>query len=205
MTTQVAIIDYGMSNLDSICRAVQECGGDAIITDQKSDILKCTHFILPGVGAFPTGMAHLKERHLDELLYEQVVQKDLPLLGVCLGMQLLAEAGDEVTPTAGLGWIPGHVRKMEVQPGELLPHMGWNEVRSVKPDPLFDDIAPGSDFYFVHSFTFRPTNAEDILATTPYAGGIVSAVRRGMLWGVQFHPEKSQRVGFKLLTRFIES
>lgn len=201
---KVAIIDYGMGNLDSVARAVEECGGDPLITDQGRDIERASYIILPGVGAFADGMRNIRERGLDHVLGEHVVEKGVPFLGICLGMQLMATRGKEGGDTNGLGWVDGEVRRLEpIESGTRIPHVGWNEVIFVQASPLFDGIPSGKDFYFVHSYHLVCSREEDILARTPYCGGFVSAVGKGNILGVQFHPEKSQRVGFQLIRNFL--
>ncbi len=202
---RVAVIDYGMGNLDSVARAVEECGGAPVVTAGAADIGTANRIVLPGVGAFPDGMRNLRARSLDVILREQVMDKRIPMLGICLGMQLLATRGLEGGETEGLGWIDGDVGRL-VPGGEdaRVPHVGWNEVVVDRESPLFRGVPPGSDFYFVHSYHLRCTREEDVLARTPYCGGFVSAVARGLLFGVQFHPEKSQRTGFRVLKNFLE-
>jgi imidazole glycerol-phosphate synthase subunit HisH len=201
---KVAIVDYGMCNLDSVARAIEECGGEALLTDQASDLEKATHVILPGVGAFPDAMHNIKRLSLDKILYEQVVENHIPFLGICLGMQLLASKSWEVEETRGLDFVPGEVRRLEPSGTDFrIPHIGWNEVYPAHDSPLFKGILPGKDFYFDHGYHLCPRTDEDVLARTPYGKGVVSAVQRGNVFGVQFHPEKSQRVGFQLLRNFI--
>lgn len=200
----VAIIDYGMCNLDSVCRAVEECGGQPIVTDQMCEIASANRIILPGVGAFPDAMSNIKQRSLDHILQERVLDKQIPLLGICLGMQLLASKGLEFTETEGLDLIPGIVVPFYPSNEDIrIPHIGWNEVYPTRPSILFDGIPSGKDFYFVHSYHFCPSDKADILATTPYGDGFVSAVQRDLIFGIQFHPEKSQRLGFALLKNFL--
>lgn len=199
----VAIVDYGVANLDSVARAVEECGGRPLVTDRPQDLATAAAVVLPGVGAFAKGMANLQERGLDEALVEDVAANEVPLLGVCLGMQLLGtvgtEGGDE---TPGLGLVPGRVERIEV--GDLrVPHVGWNEARQVRPHPLFDGIADRRDFYFLHSYELRCQDPANVIATTPYGLDLVAAVAHGSVAGVQFHPEKSQRAGFDLLRNFM--
>lgn len=200
----VAIIDYGMGNLDSVTRAVEECGGVPRVTDRSEDIQAATHVILPGVGAFPEGIRNLKRRSLDRILWEQVIERQIPFLGICLGMQMLATRGWEGGETEGLGWIEGEVQRLEPS-GEdpRIPHIGWNEVVFVRESPLFRGIESGRDFYFVHSYHLRCRREEDILTRTPYSGEFVSAVGCERIFGVQFHPEKSQRLGFQVLKNFL--
>jgi glutamine amidotransferase len=201
---KVAIIDYGMGNLDSVARAIEECGGQPVVTDQLKDIEIATHIILPGVGAFRDGINNIKQRHLDEILYDQVLDHQIPFLGICLGMQLLATTGKEGVVTEGLGWIDGEVRRFEPDSVTTrIPHIGWNEVLPVKESPLFRDIPSGQDFYFVHSYHFHCTNQDSVLAYTPYCGQFVSAINRDWIFGTQFHPEKSQKSGFSVLKNFL--
>ncbi|MBL8995016.1 MAG: imidazole glycerol phosphate synthase subunit HisH, partial [Spirochaetia bacterium] len=132
-----------------------------------------------------------------------VENESLPLLGICLGMQLLAARGEEGGHCSGLGYIPGQVIKLEVTPDERIPHVGWNELRPTKPDSLLQGIAPETDFYFVHSYHFVPDSEENVIAHTPYGGEFVSVVRRNKVWGTQFHPEKSAKPGFQLIRNFL--
>jgi glutamine amidotransferase len=160
--------------------------------------------ILPGVGAFPDAMKNLHKLELPEFLHEQAVLQGIPFLGICLGMQLLATRSFEVRETAGLGWIEGDVCRLQpTEAKERIPHIGWDEVRFLRSCPLFEGIASGKDFYFVHSYHFRTANPEEALATTDYCGGFTSVVGRGSVLGTQFHPEKSQRIGFQVLRRFL--
>lgn len=203
--SQVAIVDYGMCNLDSVKRAVEECGGSAVITDQEREISQATHVILPGVGAFGEAMANIHQRGLDEIMSEQVIVRQIPFLGICLGMQLMAAWGTEEGDHPGLGWIKGKV--IRFQPTEAdprVPHIGWNEVNFQQPDsPLFQNIADHRDFYFVHSYYIQPDDPGCVIGTTPYCGGFTSALNQDWMYGVQFHPEKSQKAGFKLLENFL--
>lgn len=199
----VAIVDTGLCNLDSIARAIEDCGARPLVTQDPSDLARAAHIVLPGVGAFPEAMDQLRARGLDQALSEQVIGRQIPFLGICLGMQLVATRSTEIRSADGLGWIEGEVDLMVAQPGERIPHIGWNEVEPTAGEPLFRGIAPGRDFYFVHSYALRPTHAEDVAAVTPYAGGFVSAVHHGNVFGVQFHPEKSQKAGFSVLHNFL--
>jgi len=200
----VAIVDYGMCNLDSVARAVEECGGRALVTDQANDFETANRIILPGVGAFPNAMQNIKDRSLDEILRKQIVEKQIPVLGICLGMQLMASMGYESQVTDGLGWIPGRVIRLEpFGDDNRIPHIGWNEVYQVHTSPLFASIEEGRDFYFVHSYHFQPDHEEHVLARTLYGRGFVSAIQKDMIFGVQFHPEKSQLIGFQLIKNFL--
>lgn len=201
---KLAIVDYGMGNLDSVARAVEECGGNPVVTSDARDLRSANYIILPGVGAFAVGMRNIRERRLDEILGEQVIDNGIPLLGVCLGMQLMAEKGWEGGETKGLGWIEGEVKRLEPDGSDVrIPHVGWNEVIFIQESPLFNGIPSRKDFYFVHSYHLSCSNGTEILARTPYCGGFVSAVGKNHIFGVQFHPEKSQRLGFQVLKNFL--
>lgn len=204
--SRVAIVDYGMSNLDSVARAVQECGGGAFLTQSPADLRDAERIILPGVGVFADAMAQLRRLGYEEELQDQVKGKGIPFLGICLGMQLMASRGVEGGETRGLGWIEGDVVRLEPAGGDRrIPHVGWNEVAWAggAAPALFRDIPAGRDFYFVHSFHLRCARASDAAARTPYCGGFVSAVGGGTVWGTQFHPEKSQQDGFRVLKNFL--
>jgi glutamine amidotransferase len=201
---RVAIIDYGMCNLDSVRRALEEVGARPYVTDDPGDLDAADRIVLPGVGAFADAMRNLRSRGLDEALAKQVLDQGAPFLGVCLGMQLMAEIGHEVTPTEGLGWIDGPCIRFVPSDGDRrVPHVGWNEVTASVDSPLFAGIPPATDFYFVHSFHVECATAQQVLATTPYCGGFVSAVQHEHAFGVQFHPEKSQQFGLRLLKNFL--
>jgi imidazole glycerol-phosphate synthase subunit HisH len=201
---RVAIINYGMGNLDSVARAVQECGGDPVVTDQACDLEAATHIILPGVGAFALGMKNIHSLGIDAVLAEQVLERQIPFLGLCLGMQLLAERGYEPEESAGLGWINAEVRRLEPNgSADRVPHVGWNDVELLRDAPLFRGVASGTDFYFVHSYHVVCRDPADVVGRTPYCGTFVSAIGRRNIWGVQFHPEKSQRPGFHVLRNFL--
>jgi len=201
---KVAIIDYGMGNLDSIARAVEECGAEPVITSRQEDLDAVSNIILPGVGAFADGMANIRRLNLDKILAEKVLDRKIPALGICLGMQLMATNGIEGGKTGGLGWIKGEVIKLVSDEADIkIPHIGWNEVNFEKENTLFDGIPKGKDFYFVHSFHFKNEDQENILALTPYCGQFVSAVVSDNIYGVQFHPEKSQKFGLRLIRNFL--
>lgn len=199
------IVDYGMCNLDSVARAIEECGAQAEVSADPRRLAEASHIILPGVGSFGDAMKQLRERDLVTALRDRVLGDHVPFLGICLGMQLMAARGSEGGDTEGLGLLPARVERLVPDvAGTRIPHVGWNEVRPSQPSALFDGIAPGKDFYFVHSYHVVCDEPADVLATTPYCGGFVSAVARGgTLFGVQFHPEKSQKPGFRLLQNFI--
>lgn len=205
MSLRVAVVDYGMGNLDSVARALEECGASPVVTDDPRHIAAAAAVVLPGVGAFAKGIANLRDRGLDRVLVEEVVRNEVPLLGICLGMQLLATSGSEGGHTLGLGLVPGHVSRIEPVDGLRVPHVGWNEVYHSGSSLLLKSIPSGRDFYFVHSYQLCCEDAADVAGTVPYGADLVAAVTRGSVAGVQFHPEKSQRAGFRLLRNFLDS
>ncbi len=200
----VVIIDYGMGNLGSVVRAVEECHHQPFVTNDPEDLKKASHIILPGVGSFTNGMHNIRELGFDSALRLQAVDNSVPLLGICLGMQLLANRGFEGGQTEGLGFIPGEVKRLQPQAeAERIPHIGWNEV-VIRPGAfLFNGIQSGRDFYFVHSYHFIPKDQDFIIASTPYCGEFVSAIGSKNIFGVQFHPEKSLRLGLTFLKNFL--
>jgi glutamine amidotransferase len=200
----VALVDYGIGNVDSVRRALQECGAEVLLAAKRAEFERCSAIVLPGVGAFGDGMKHLRERGLVEILNEQVLEKHIPFLGVCLGMQMLAKKGFENETSDGLGWIDADCVLLKPKSAEeRVPHIGWNEAVHNGRSPLFRELPSGKDFYFVHSYALKCRKSEEVVATTPYAGGFASAVGRENIFGVQFHPEKSQKPGFQLLRNFL--
>lgn len=201
---ETAIIDYGMGNLLSVQRAFEKCGSDAVIIDNPLELRDAERIVLPGVGAFPDAMDNLRKNGWIEELNWAVLEKETPILGICLGMQLLADKGYEVRECDGLGYIPGEIiRFTQTQEKERIPHVGWNEILKREDSPLFDGIADGTNYYFVHSYHFRVANEENIATVTPYCGEFVSSVIKDNIVGTQFHPEKSQKAGFKLIKNFL--
>lgn len=201
--TSVAIVDYGLCNLDSIVRAIEECGGEPRVTDDPASLDGAGRIILPGVGAFPEAMSVLHRTGMNKALTDSVINKGTPFLGICLGMHLMAEVGTEVTAAKGLGWISGEVSRLEPEEGERVPHIGWNEVSFAGESPLFEGIETDTDFYFAHSYHLACAEKTHSLAETPYCGTFTSIIGRDNIFGVQFHPEKSQKAGFRLLTNFL--
>jgi glutamine amidotransferase len=197
-----AIVDYGMWNVGSVARALEECGATPVLTADPDELAGADHLILPGVGAFGDAMDRIRGAGLDTVLLE-LVQKGTPFLGLCLGMQLLSTRSFEHGEERGLGWIEGDTLRLEPVAGERVPHIGWNQLDFSTASPLFEGIRGGSDFYFVHSYHFRTAAAQHTLGTTPYCGGVSAAVARDNVFGVQFHPEKSQQVGLRLLRNFL--
>ena len=202
---ETAIIDYGMGNLLSVQRAFEKCGSDAVIIDNPLELRDAEHIVLPGVGAFPDAMDNLRKNGWIEELNRAVLEKETPILGICLGMQLLADKGYEVRECDGLGYIPGEiVRFTQTQEKERIPHVGWNEILKREDSPLFDGIADGTNYYFVHSYHFQVANEENIATVTPYCGEFVSSVVKDNIVGTQFHPEKSGDTGLRILKAFAE-
>jgi glutamine amidotransferase len=198
------IIDYGMGNLASVRRAFEECGAEAVLLDDPDRLAEADRFILPGVGAFGDGMANLRDRGWVPKINAALENPQVAMLGICLGMQLLATTGYEGGVTAGLDLVPGEVKRFEPVSSETrIPHVGWNEVRPSGEAALFAGIPEGTDFYFVHSFCLLPAQPESVIARTPYCGEFTSAVGVKNVFGVQFHPEKSSRPGFRLLKNFL--
>lgn len=201
---KVAIINYGMGNLGSVRRAFEEIGAEPIIANHPSSLYEVNRIVLPGVGAFAEGMAHLSHGGWIDALSDIVTAQGKPLLGICLGMQMLGTAGHEGGLTQGLDLIPGEVRRLDDLGCKLrIPHVGWNEVEYRKDDVLFEGIPDASDFYFVHSYAFVPKSAESLIATVPYGIDVAAVVRQGNVFGCQFHPEKSSKAGRQLLKNFM--
>jgi glutamine amidotransferase len=199
----VVIVNSGVCNLDSIRRAVEECGGKPNVTDDPRVVESADRVILPGVGSFAAAMQAMNEKGLAAGLRNLLAKREIPFLGICLGMQLMATRSHEFGMTQGLDLIPGEIVALKsTQAGERIPHMGWNETYPKPDTALWRNLPDGSDFYFVHSYHYDCAPA-DTLATCPSYGGFAAAVARGHLMGVQFHPEKSQKAGFQLLRNFL--
>ena len=196
----IAIIDYGMGNLRSVQKAFEHLGKEAVITDRPDTIAAASHVVLPGVGAFEDAMARLRATGLDQALL-RAARAGKPVLGICLGMQMMFEASEENGHFAGLGLFPGTVTRFEDQ-GLKIPHMGWNTLRT-RDCPLFD---AGEDpcVYFVHSYCMADVNDEWTAATCEYGQTFTAAICRGNVMATQFHPEKSGEAGLKMLRRFAE-
>ena len=201
-----AVVDHGLCNLDSIARALEDLGATVEKTRDPRVVEKADRVVLPGVGAFGAAMRHLTEWRLAPAIKDRVAHGDVPFLGICLGMQLMAARGLEYGEHDGLGLVPGVVRRLEpATPEEQVPHIGWNEVEPAGDAPLFQGVPAGSDFYFVHSFHLDLGDPAFEQARTPYCGGFTSAVRvpGTPILGTQFHPEKSQRFGQAVLRNFL--
>ncbi|MHA3841416.1 imidazole glycerol phosphate synthase subunit HisH [Sphingomonas aestuarii] len=197
----LALIDYGAGNLHSVHNALKAAGGDATITADADGVRRADRIVLPGVGAFAACMAGLTAiPGMVGALRARVLADGVPFLGVCVGMQLLADEGHEHGVTPGLGWVPGKVVALTpTDPSVRVPHMGWNDVLPTASHPL---VEPG-EAYFLHSYQFDAADPAQVIATTDHGGPVVAAVGRDNVLGVQFHPEKSQRYGIALLERFL--
>ena len=195
-----AIVDYGVGNLKSVTNALGYLGLDSRITDDPRELERADAIILPGVGAFPDAAAKLRAAGLERVLLAQAEKK--PILGICLGMQLLFTEGEEVQTCKGLNLVAGRVTKIET--GYKLPHIGWNSLTFPHESPLFRGVEEGSCVYFVHSFCGHADHDEDVIAVTDYGPTVVAAVSHGNVYGCQFHPEKSGETGLAILRYFGE-
>ncbi|MFA5942630.1 MAG: imidazole glycerol phosphate synthase subunit HisH [Candidatus Paceibacterota bacterium] len=200
---EVLVIDYGVGNHTSVCNALERLKYSYAVSSDTKDIKDAPAYILPGVGAFKEAMQNLRGRNIIEVLREEVIGKKKPLLGICLGMQVLAEDSTEDGLHTGLGFIPGHVVLIPHE-NVRVPHVGWNTLTIQKSDPLFVAVSTDARFYFDHSYHFA-TDEKYRAATTQYGGEITAAVQHGAVYGVQFHPEKSQTSGLRLLRSFMKN
>jgi imidazole glycerol-phosphate synthase subunit HisH len=199
----IGLIDYGMGNRRSVQKALEHVGGVVRLTAEPEPLSLCDVLVLPGVGAFPAAMERLHELELPALIRARV-GAGVPLLGICLGMQLLFERSDELGGASGLGLIAGEVTRLEAG-GRRIPHIGWSEVSGVRPSPLTSALPPGGcPFYHVHSFVCRPEDERSVVARASYGESFATIVSDGSVFGVQFHPEKSSRDGLSLLRSFLE-
>ena len=195
----IAIIDYGLGNLKSVKYALDRLGKDSILTERAEDLRAASGVILPGVGAFEQAMANLRDKGLVEPI-RAVAASGKPLIGICLGVQLLLTQSQEYGLHAGLDIIPGQV--VRFAENLTVPHMGWNQVEQARPCPLFEGVADGAFFYFAHSYYLRPDSADAAAGLTDYGGRYCSMVQSGNVYGTQFHPEKSGPVGLTMLENF---
>jgi imidazole glycerol-phosphate synthase subunit HisH len=198
----IGVIDYGMGNLRSVLNAVEHLGGDAVLVSSPADADQAEKLILPGVGAFGVGMQNLDRLGFAEAL-PHLARSGRPLLGICLGMQLLASTGTEHGRHDGLGLVPGLVERIDVDGDLRIPHVGWNAIDSRRESALFEGLSQEPTFYFVHSYELRPDDPEALTATTDYGGEVTACVQADGIFGVQFHPEKSQADGLRLLENFL--
>lgn len=200
----IAIIDYGMGNVRSLANAVEFTGHDAVITSDTQVIGDSRKIILPGVGAFGDAMSALRSRGLDEILYREVMEKKKPMLGICLGLQLLGKSSEEHGYHEGLGWIDADVVRFNSGQTLKIPHIGWNDIEIADPDPLFAGLKENERvFYFVHSFYMKCRKESDVSACCEYGIQFAAAIRHENIVATQFHPEKSQDNGIHLLGNFL--
>jgi imidazole glycerol-phosphate synthase subunit HisH len=200
----IVIVDYGMGNVGSIHNMLSRIGHDSVISSESKQINGASHLILPGVGAFDSGMKNLERLGLIELLAGRVHGAGVPLLGVCLGLQLLTEASEEGR-LPGLGWLPGRTVRFDISESLKIPHMGWNTVNIRRPNALITDTGEEQRFYFVHSYHLSLEDERDVAATCQYGYEFPAIVERGNICGTQFHPEKSHRFGRSILESFARS
>jgi imidazole glycerol-phosphate synthase subunit HisH len=207
----IAIVDYGLGNIQALVNIYKRLNIPVCIAKTPDELARGEKVILPGVGAFDWAITRLNESGMRQCLDELVLRQKRPLLGICVGMQMLGRSSDEGVLNGGvlngLEWIDGHVRKFDEQSFRQkthLPHMGWNDVTSLQSGGLFLGLETGARFYFLHSYYFAPHDTADVLAVTDYNGSFASSVQSGNIYGVQFHPEKSHRWGVRLLKNFAE-
>lgn len=199
----IAIIDYDAGNIKSVEKALQKLGQEVVITRDAETILGAEKVILPGVGAFGDAMNNLKKYNLDQVIY-QVVEKNIPFLGICLGLQLLFERSDESKGVEGLGILKGEILRIPDQDELKIPHMGWNSLHLQNDGRLFRGLEENAYVYFVHSFYLKAEDEEIVKATTEYSTHIHASVEKGNVFACQFHPEKSSDVGLQILKNFVE-
>jgi glutamine amidotransferase len=202
----IAIVNYGLGNIQAFANIYKRLNIAAVVASTPDELRAGERIILPGVGAFDWALARLSESGMRETLEELVVGEHRPLLGICVGMQMLANRSEEGT-LDGLGWIDGEVKKFDeaaFTQETHLPHMGWNDVQPQRSDALFRTLESGARFYFLHSYYFVPRSSDHVLSITEYNGFYASSVRSGNVYGVQFHPEKSHQWGIQLLKNFAE-
>lgn len=199
---RIVIVDYGVGNTHSVWNAIKALGYSKLkISATEKDICDADALILPGVGAFEACVKNLRERHLDTILNQVVLVKKKPILGICVGMQLMATVSEENGSHAGLDWIPGRVVKLDLPAGYAVPHVGWNDIHQLRQDVLFSITPESPNFYFDHSYHYQ-CDAEYITAKCDYGLSMTAAITRENIHGVQFHPEKSQTTGLKLFRSF---
>jgi imidazole glycerol-phosphate synthase subunit HisH len=205
VNVNVAIIDYGMGNIKSVFNAVKTIESSCKVISNPELISKATHIILPGVGSFPDGINNLRENGWIDALKEEVQINKKPFLGICIGMQLLADKGYEKGITDGLGFVHGKVIRIQNEANSYrLPHIGWNDISILKKSLLFNGINSHSDFYFIHSYHLVPENNEIISSICNYGIDFAASIEFDNIFATQFHPEKSQRMGLKLIKNFLE-
>ena len=205
----IIIVDYNSGNISSVINSFKEVAKDKVNIEVTSDLNKIKSsdkVVLPGQGSFKTCINALnKIDGLSSTLNEFVISNKKPLLGICVGLQMFADIGYEETETKGLGWISGKVSKIDNQNGKYkLPHIGWNQIKIIKDSKIFNNIEDNSHMYFVHSYEFIPNNKNVISATTKYSSNIVCSIEKENIFGTQFHPEKSDKIGLKIIKNFLD-
>lgn len=198
----IAIVKYGMGNVTSVQKAIKKLGYQSIITDNHNELRNSDLIILPGVGSFKKGMENLHESGLVDILTEEVMVNKKPFIGICLGMQLMATYGNEPESVDGLGWMDGEVLKIESPSGLRIPHLGWNNIQTSLDNQFYNEFN-NLDYYFIHSYHFKAANPEDVTMTVSYDGDLVAGLQKDNIYAIQFHPEKSQEVGMRLLKKII--
>lgn len=200
----VVVVDYGMGNLGSVLKSLRYLNVEAKISESKSDIETASKLILPGVGHFSRAMKKLKDLDYIDVLNKRVLEDKVPVLGICLGMQLLAMSSEE-GESKGLGWIDAKIKKFEIEDKLRwkVPQMGWNSIDIQRDNILLENVKQGELFYFVHSFYMQCKDKHDVLAKTDYSGDFTSIVQKNNIFGTQFHPEKSHEQGLELITNFV--
>jgi glutamine amidotransferase len=205
MNRPVVIVDYGLGNIRSVAGAVTKLGFEPLVSHDRGDLERAAKLILPGVGAFGDGMRRLGERGLTPVLTDLVMVRKRPILGVCLGAELMARDSEEFGHHEGLGWIDASVKRITPRdPSLRVPHVGWNAVHQTSAHPMFQDVPQDSLFYFVHSY-YIACHDETPVGTANYGDPLTAAFARDNIWGTQFHPEKSQRHGLTLLGNFLRA
>lgn len=200
----IAIIKYGMGNIASVQKAIDRLGYRSVITDNPKEIKQADFIILPGVGSFAKAMENLQKSGLDSILTQEVVKNKKPFIGICLGMQLLATYGNEPGNVKGLGWIDGEVVKIKARTDLRVPHLGWNDIKITENNKKFYKEFDGLDYYFIHSYHFEAKDKKDVVLTVKYGAPMVAALQKRNIYATQFHPEKSQNAGTRLLKKIID-
>ncbi|MCY4006251.1 MAG: imidazole glycerol phosphate synthase subunit HisH [Rhodobacteraceae bacterium] len=206
---RTVIVDYNSGNLHSAEKAfrrmaIESDNGDVLLSSNPDEVAKADRLVLPGVGAFADCRNGLVQNGLEEAVQQAAIKRGVPFLGICVGMQLMATIGHEMGITHGFDWIPGEVKPLERHNAEMkIPHMGWNQLDDVADHALFDGIGGGTDVYFVHSYHLVPDSENNCIAVTDYGGDVTAAVATENLAGTQFHPEKSQAAGLRIIANFL--
>ncbi len=203
----IVIIDYGVGNLRSILSKFERLKIEAIISSDADEIRRADKLVFPGIGHFEAGMANLNNSGLVSVLEDMVIHRKTPLLGICLGMQLLTR-GSEESPRPGLGWVAGEVKRFDFPPSSdkrlRVPHMGWNQAKFTHPSPLITNITPDARFYFAHSYYVLADIPENVIGTTWYGHDFVAIIQQDNIWATQFHPEKSHQAGLQIIRNFAQ-